>query len=105
MQASHPARSRARSSHAPGGLRWQSEVGLAAALIAFGLVALPAAVYLVGLQVIGEYESQEGLRGLMSAVWRDLAAGHPAAWILVLSPYAVIQLLRLAAFVWRARSA
>lgn len=72
------------------------EFALGAALLAFGLVALPIAVYWVGQIVIGEYESDAGLGGLIGAVWDGLGRGSIPAWILVLSPYVVIQLLRLA---------
>ena len=38
----------------------------------------------------------EGMAGLIGAVWDDLGRGSIAAWILVLSPYVVIQLFRIA---------
>jgi hypothetical protein len=62
-------------------------------LLAFGIIALPALVYLVGRQVVGEYA--EGLGGLYAAIGDGLIAGTPVAWILILSPYATIQLVRL----------
>ena len=72
------------------------ELILAMVLLAFGMLALPVAVYWVGQVVIGGYESDAGMAGLIGAVWDDLGRGSIAAWILVLSPYVVIQLFRIA---------
>lgn len=71
------------------------ELVIAAVLLTFGLLALPAAVYWVGQFVVGGYESDDGLAGLIGAIWSGLAAGSLAAWVLVLSPYVVVQLLRV----------
>ena len=38
-----------------GATNWQREVAIAAALLAFGLLALPFAVYFVGQQLLGDY--------------------------------------------------
>ncbi len=73
------------------------------ALLAFGLVALPVAVYWVGQLVIGEYESDGGVGGLIGAIWDGLGNGSWPAWMLVLSPYVVIQLFRAAIAVARSR--
>lgn len=73
------------------------------ALLAFGLVGLPIAVYWVGQIVIGEYEADGGAGGLIGAVWDGLGSGSLPAWILVLSPYVVIQLFRAAIAVARKR--
>ena len=72
------------------------ELILGMVLIAIGMLALPVAVYWVGQVVIGGYESDAGMAGLIGAVWDDLGRGSLAAWILVLSPYVVIQLFRAA---------
>jgi len=83
--------------------RLKFELVLAITLIAFGLVGLPIAVYWVGQVVIGEYESDGGAGGLVGAVWDGLGSGSAPAWILVLSPYVVIQLFRTALAVARKR--
>jgi len=72
------------------------ELILALTLLAFGMLALPIGVYWVGQIVIGGYESDAGMMGLLGSIWDDLGRGSPAAWILVLSPYVVIQLFRIA---------
>ena len=84
-------------------LRLKRELAIAAVLLAFGLVVLPYAIYFVGVQIIGDYESEDGALGLGLTIWSALAGGEWAAWVLVLSPYAVVQLLRLAVRVARFR--
>jgi hypothetical protein len=81
----------------------KKELTLAAALLGFGVLLLPYAIYLVGQQVVGEYEGDGGPVGLGVAIWTALVQGQWAAWLLVLSPYLVIQLLRLGAKIRRAR--
>lgn len=78
---------------------------LALALLAFGLVALPAAVFWVGQHVVGQYGDGGGSWDLTRAIWLAMLQGQIAAWALVLSPYAVVQLLRLTYTAWRARKA
>ncbi len=74
---------------------------LATLLFCFGLVLLPFAIYWVGQFVVGPYHGKAGLEGLFSAVWADLGRGAYAAWILVLSPYVTVQLLRFGRALWR----
>jgi hypothetical protein len=68
------------------------EALLALGLVAFGLIALPALVYLVGQRVVGEYS--EVMAGFYAAIGDALVAGNLFAWILVLSPYLCILLIR-----------
>lgn len=68
------------------------ETVLALGLVVFGLVCLPALIYLVGQVIIGEYEA--GLLGLYAAIGNALAAGNRYAWLLIASPYIVVQLIR-----------
>ena len=65
---------------------------LALALLAFGLICLPALIFLVGRQVVGEYEN--GMLDLYEAIADALIDGNGFAWILVFSPYLTVQLLR-----------
>ena len=67
---------------------------LALGLFVFGIVGFPALIFVVGQQLIGEYE--DGLMGFYEAIGTALTGGNPYAWILVLSPYFGILLLRLA---------
>lgn len=70
-------------------------------LLFAGLIILPFCIYIVGQNVVGEYSPDAGAFGLVMAIWGDLARFNPAAWILVLSPWGVIQLLRYGMRLWR----
>ena len=80
--------------------RLRNEAILAGLLLAFGLFVLPVAIYFVGQQVIGEYEGS-GAVGLVVELWSALVRADAVAWALVLSPYFVVQLLRLTWKIWR----
>lgn len=77
------------------------ELVVAASLVGFGVLLLPAAVYVVGSQVIGEYPAEGGIAALTVDIWSSAVRGNLSALILVLSPYGVVQLLRLARHMWR----
>jgi hypothetical protein len=59
-----------------------------------GFIGLPLAIYGVGLRLIGEYAEGADYVDLMLAIWTALGQGRWAAWLLVLSPLAVISMLR-----------
>jgi len=86
-----------------GAPKWQREVAIAAALLAFGLLALPFAVYVVGQQMLGEYGDGLGALALAENIWADLLSFRLPAWVLVLSPYLTIQLARGVRRIWRRR--
>lgn len=70
-------------------------------MLAFGLFVLPIAIYAVGVRVIGSYGPTGGMLDLAESIWGDLLGLAPWAWLLVLSPYVVVQALRLALRMWR----
>ena len=80
---------------------WRRELLLATAMLAFGLFVLPMAIYAVGVRVIGDYGTEAGMLDLAENIWADLLALAPWAWLLVVSPYVVVQALRLALRLWR----
>ena len=79
------------------------ELLIATAVLALSLTVLPVAVYFVGVRVVGEYATDGGVWDLLFHVWTDLAAGRLAAWLLVLSPYLIILLLRAGRSLWKHR--
>ena len=85
------------------GRYWKRELVIAAALFCCGFLLLPAAIYWVGRQVIGEYGGDGGILALADQIWADFLALEPAAWVLVLSPYLALQLIRMIRRAWRAR--
>jgi hypothetical protein len=78
---------------------WRRETSVVAGALLVGLVLLPLTIWAVGQALIGPYEGGEGALALAETLWLDALALKPAAWLLVLSPYALTQLCRL---VWRA---
>jgi hypothetical protein len=88
---------------APIGSTWQRETAIAAGMLAFGLLALPFAIYLVGQQLLGEYAEGSGALVLAESIWLDLLALRLPAWLLVLTPYLVVQLMRAVRRAWRRR--
>jgi hypothetical protein len=80
------------------------ELIIGAALFAFGFFVLPLAIYWVGQELIGDYAADAGAFTLAESIWADLLSFRLAAWLLVLSPYCAVQLLRLARRCWRAKA-
>ena len=77
------------------------ELVLAGSLVGFGIFVLPGAVYLVGQTVVGEYPADGGVLALAANIWAQTVRGNPMALVLVLGPYGIVQLLRLARRLWR----
>jgi len=82
-------------------INWKKELTVFAVLFACGILLLPAAIYFVGTSVVGEYKPDGEVFDLWLALLSDLAVLRPPAWLLVLSPYIVIQLLRVSRKQWR----
>ena len=85
------------------GSSWQREAAIAAGLLALGVLALPFAIYVVGQQLLGDYGDGAGPLALAENIWLDLLALHLPAWLLVLSPYLLVQLARGVRRTWRRR--
>jgi len=79
------------------------EIIVAAVLFAFGFFVLPLAIYWVGRELIGSYSADPsaGALTLAESIWADLLSFRPSAWVLVLAPYCLIQLLRVTRRLWR----
>ena len=69
-------------------------------LLLAGLLLLPLAIFLVGDVVFGDYEG-DGYGQFFESLIGRLAGGERFAWFLVLSPYLVVQLLRVLGYAWR----
>jgi hypothetical protein len=83
---------------------WRREVTIAAATLGFGLLVLPFAIFFVGQSVIGDYAPDAGAMTLAENIWCDLFTLQLPAWVLVLSPYVTVQLLRGVRRIWRPKS-
>lgn len=78
----------------------KKELALLAAMLFFGIVILPIAIWFVGNVVFGSYGGA-GYGDFFSTLSSKLRAGEWVAWFLVLSPWLALQVVRLAALGWR----
>jgi hypothetical protein len=69
-----------------------------AVLIPLGFLALPAAIYLVGVELLGDYRPDGGMGRFYSDLYAALGAGDPWAWLLLSGPWLGVTALRL---LWR----
>jgi len=77
-------------------LHWlRREALLLAVLAGFGLLVLPALVYLVGQQLLGEYSPGATMGTFYADFYGHLGAFSIWAWLLSLGPWLAVQLLRL----------
>ncbi|MEQ1579999.1 MAG: hypothetical protein ABL964_05365 [Steroidobacteraceae bacterium] len=70
------------------------EAWLAVGLIGFGLIVLPALIYVTGALLLGAYGGGEHLGSFYGDYFRDLGK-TPQTWALALGPYVLVQLVRL----------
>lgn len=77
------------------------ELWLALGLVGFGLLVLPALIYLTGSILLGAYGGGEHIGSFYGDYFRDLVAA-PLTWVLVLGPYVLVQIAR---FIFRTRDA
>ena len=75
--------------------RLRFELIAGSVLLALGLFAVPAVVYLVGIKMLGPYGEGSGLGTFYANFFADLASGTGRAWSLALGPLVVISLVRL----------
>jgi hypothetical protein len=83
---------------------WKREILIAALFFGVGFFVLPLAIYWVGQTLVGEYAADAGPLSLAEQIWSDVLGLKPTAWMLVFSPYIVLQLGRLVRRTWRTRS-
>ena len=76
------------------------EVLLFLVLLAMGVAIVPPAIFFVGDLVFGAYGG-DGLGSFFGELLGKLGRGDGFAWLLVLSPYIITQLIRLMALGWR----
>jgi hypothetical protein len=70
------------------------------AMLFFGIVLLPIAIWVVGDLVFGSYGGN-GYGDFFSNLSGKLRSGNWVAWFLVLSPWLALQVVRLALLGWR----
>jgi len=65
---------------------------------AAGFLLVPMAVFLTGQEVFGPYRDGAGMLSFYADFQSGLLAGDPIPWIMFISPYCLVQWLRLLAF-------
>jgi hypothetical protein len=77
-------------------MRWLRREAIVLAVCGgFGLLVLPALVYLVGERLLGEYQPGATMGTFYADIYGQLATPSVWAWLLVLGPWLAILLLRL----------
>ena len=73
------------------------------AAFAVGFFVLPLAIYSVGRELVGTYsaDGSAGALHLAESIWLDLLRLRWTAWLLLLAPYGVVQVLRFTRRLWR----
>ena len=69
-----------------------------AVLLPLGFLALPAAVFTVGVELLGEYRPDGGMGRFYADLYSATGAGDPWAWLLLLGPWLGVTAIRL---LWR----
>lgn len=77
-------------------MHWLKREGLILAVIGgFGLLGLPALIFMVGEVLLGEYRPGAGMGSFYADLYGHLGALSPWAWLLALGPWLTVQMLRL----------
>jgi hypothetical protein len=50
------------------------------------LLGVPVAIYVLGGLIVGPYEGERGLIGMMGTIYVDALTGHVSTWIMLLAP-------------------
>jgi hypothetical protein len=76
-------------------VRTRFELIFASSWLAVGLFALPAAIYLTGILMLGPYKPGAGLLQFYADFFADLADPSLRAWVLALGPLILVSVVRL----------
>ena len=79
------------------------ETALLLGLLFIGFVIMPIAIFWIGPQVLGEFGGY-GYSDFFGGLSARIRGGDLVAWLFVLSPYLVWQILRITLFAFRASS-
>jgi len=75
--------------------RWRKQATLAAICLGFGVLILPALIYVVGAKILGAYGGGPGISSFYGDFFRNLISGGLRTWFIVLGPYLLLAVLRL----------
>jgi hypothetical protein len=80
---------------------WTQELGLAGIALGLGFGIMPVLIFLAGSWALGRYEGASIAR-IYDTLYRGLALGSLASWIVVLGPYGFYLLFKALRLWWRA---
>jgi hypothetical protein len=80
---------------------WVVELLAAGASLAVGVALMPILIFYIGVATLGRYEGAS-LGALFGSVFNGLKEPSPAAWLVILGPYALYLLFRALRAWWRA---
>jgi len=83
--------------------RWRKETIFAAICVGFGLLVLPALIYVVGAKILGVYGGGPSIGAFYGNFFRNLISGALRTWFIVLGPYLLLTVLRLIFWPWRSK--
>ena len=81
----------------------RKEALLLLVLFAAGIILMPAVIYFIGQMIFGNYGG-DGFGFFLGAIGKKLITADGVAWLLVASPYLILQCLRITAYAWRRSS-
>ncbi len=59
------------------------------------LIGVPVVVYWVGGLIVGPYEGEGGIMGMIRIIYADALTGHLSAWVLLFSPLLLVAIWML----------
>lgn len=80
---------------------WAQEIALAIIGLGMGFGIMPILIFLAGSWALGRYEGASIAR-IYGTLYRGLALGSLASWIVVLGPYGFYLLFKALRLWWRA---
>jgi len=83
--------------------RWRKELILGSACLGFGLIILPALIYLVGVPVLGAYGGGPHIGSFYGDYFRNLVDGVGRTWFVVVGPYSLLIVIRVIFWRWRTK--
>ena len=82
-------------------MNWKKELAYLVPALVVGAFLEPVLVFLVGQALFGDYAEGAGLGTFFGNFWKDLVAGDPVPWIMLLAPYLLVLWMRLATYPFR----
>ena len=76
-------------------MNWKKELVILLAALGVGAFLGPMIVFLVGQAAFGPYDDGAGMATFYARFWLELGQADPIPWLMFLTPYLLLQWLRL----------